>query len=257
MTPSQKIEIRGPARWTLLWGGVALWGAALAGCGADVETVEVNPTAAEAASMPVCGTALASFSGTVAYSNGVNTGTGVSCAGTGAYGYQYQCVELVMRHFKTRWGLRWYGNAKDLLRNAPADTVAVYRNGDGAHPPVPGDMVVWENGTYGHVALVTAVRAGAVDIIEQNVSGNGAATLGWNGSSIAARWGSWTPTGWAHARSNGGVAWNCANSSYNGQQYWTCSGNARYRCNSGVPVRQDCPKGCQSNPVGTDDICKS
>jgi len=42
-----------------------------------------------------------------------------------------------MRHFKMHWGLHWWGNAKQLLAWAPADTVSVYYNGDGAHPPVP------------------------------------------------------------------------------------------------------------------------
>ena len=37
------------------------------------------------------------FDGTTAYSNGADTSTGYSCAGPGAYGYRYQCVELVMR----------------------------------------------------------------------------------------------------------------------------------------------------------------
>ncbi|MDW8284395.1 MAG: CHAP domain-containing protein [Myxococcales bacterium] len=231
----------------------------LAGCGvAELETPEeVNPTAIAAASMPACGTPLASFEGTYAYSNGAHTGTGVSCAGQGPYGLQYQCVELVMRHFKTRWGLRWYGHAKDLLANAPRNQVDVFDNGDAAHPPRPGDMVVWRNGTYGHVALVTGVRPGAVDIIEQNVSGNGRASLPYDGRTIGARWGSWVPAGWAHAKANvgGGVAWDCARSSWNGQQYWTCSGGSRYRCEGGQPVRQDCGRGCFGAGLGRDDLC--
>ena len=152
--------------------------------------------------MPACGTALASFDGSTAFSNGVNTGTGVKCAGSGSYGYQYQCVELVMRHFTKKWGLRWWGNAKDLLNIAPRDKVAVYANGDAGHPPKPGDMVVWTNGTYGHVALISAVRSNGIDIIEQNVSGNGRATLPYDGRKIGARWSSWVPAGWAHAKAN-------------------------------------------------------
>ena len=167
-------------------------------------SVVVNPSAFTtfSGSMPACGKSMASFQGTVAYSNGANTSTGYSCAGVGAYGLQYQCVELVMRHFKTNWGLRWYGNAKHLLANAPKSTVDVYSNGDGAHPPVPGDMIVWTKGTYGHVALVTGVTGSSVTIIEQNVKGSGSATLPYDGKSVGARWGSWVPAGWAHARAN-------------------------------------------------------
>ncbi|MHB8878944.1 MAG: CHAP domain-containing protein, partial [Myxococcaceae bacterium] len=236
---------------------------------------EVNPSrslsGSRALTMANCGTALASFDGTVAYSNGANTGTGVSCGGVGGYGYRYQCVELVMRHFKTHWGLRWYGNAKDLLNNAPSASVDVRWNGDGEDPPVPGDMVVWRSGTYGHVALVTAVRSGEIDIVEQNVSGNGQATLPWDGASIGARWGNWVPAGWAHAKANGSgtttpppppppppaVNWSCASSAYNGGQLWTCSSGSLYQCQGGVAVKQSCEQGCVVRPLGSNDLCIS
>jgi hypothetical protein len=182
---------------------------------------------------------------------------------------QYQCVELVMRHFKTHWGLRWYGNAKNLLDNAPRTDVDVFTNGDAAHPPVPGDMVVWRTGTWGHVALVTAVRTGAVDVIEQNVSGNGAASLPWDGAHIGARWGSWVPAGWAHAKANTsagtppapppppstGVQWSCSDSSYQGRQYWTCDGADAFRCSNGAPEQKGCGAGCYGAGVGKDDLC--
>jgi hypothetical protein len=174
-------------------------------CSADEQSVEeVNPSASDAirASMPPCGTALGDFDGTTAYSNGANTGTGVSCRGSGAFGLQYQCVELVMRHFQTHWGYRWRGNAQDLLNNAPRDRVDVYGNGDGAHPPVPGDLIVWQEGEYGHTALVTGVRPGAVDILEQNVGGGARASLPYDGRTIGSRWGGWRPQGWGHARAN-------------------------------------------------------
>jgi hypothetical protein len=53
------------------------------------------------------------------------------------------------------------------------------------------------------------------------------------------------------------VAWNCADSGYNGQQYWTCSGGNIYKCVGGVPQEQTCNNGCNVNAVGTDDTCKS
>jgi hypothetical protein len=285
----------------------ALQSGAIGGCAPADDPLpgdgeEVNPSRSDALQMSACNTALGTFDGTTAFSNGGDTGTGYSCAGSGAYGLQYQCVELVMRHFKTHWGLSWHGNAKDLLANAPSGTVDVYMNGDAAHPPVPGDMVVWKNGTYGHVALVTAVHADGVDILEQNVKGNGHATLPYDGAKIGARWGNWVPAGWAHAKDNtsggggtggaggsgsssatgggttsstsgggttssGGntsstgsgnpVSWSCNDSAYNGQQYWTCSGGNIYRCQNGVPEEQVCASGCNVNALGTDDTCKS
>lgn len=237
-------------------------GLALYGCGApELETSEpVNPTFQEATAMPPCHTALQTWDGTTAYSNGPYTGTGTSCGGVVASGYQYQCVELVMRHFTRKWGLRWYGNAKDLLVNAPRDKVDVYYNGDRAHPPRPGDMLVWTTGTYGHVALITGVSGTSVDIIEQNVSGNGRATLSYDGASIGVRWGSWAAAGWAHAKANGGgggVSWDCNQSAYMGRQVWTCGAdNSRYRCEGGVPKKEKCATACVSQPLGTDDTCR-
>lgn len=189
--------------------------AVLVSCSGGAEP-EGDPTGvvSQAWTAAACGTVLASFDGTDAKSNGADTGTGNSCAGTGTYGLQYQCVELVMRHFKTHWNLRWYGNAKDLLAHAktasyfasgsPSD-VTVYDNGDGAHPPVAGDMIIWTTGTYGHVALVTAVTSTKVSIIEQNVSGvtpAGKYTLGFDGKTVAGRWGQAGPAGWVHAKKN-------------------------------------------------------
>lgn len=54
----------------------------------------------------------------------------------------------------------------------------------------------------------------------------------------------------------GGVNWNCANSAYNGVQYWTCSGGNIYKCVNGVPQMQSCPNGCNVNALGTNDTCK-
>ena len=53
------------------------------------------------------------------------------------------------------------------------------------------------------------------------------------------------------------MTWDCAKSAYNGNQYWTCSGGDVYRCNNGVAEEQRCQDGCQANPTGTDDTCKS
>lgn len=237
------------------------------------EEENVNPSRSDALTMPICGSVLGSFDGTEAYSNADDTGTGESCNGRGAYGLQYQCVELVMRHFKTHWGLSWSGHARSLLANAPASSVDVHENGDGTHPPVPGDMIVWTNGDFGHVALVTAMHADSIDILEQNVKGDGKATLPWDGAHIGVRWKTWVPSGWAHARANGspptdgggspggepsnGGSWDCGQSSYHGNQFWTCSGGSIHRCENGVAQEQTCQDGCQTNAVGTDDACKS
>ncbi|MCA9667127.1 MAG: CHAP domain-containing protein [Myxococcales bacterium] len=165
----------------------------------------VNPSgvrsAASAAATKPCGAVLATFDGTRAYSNGNASGTGTSCAGLGTYGYRYQCVELTTRHFKRKWNIMLYGDAKDLMDKASAD-VAVYNNGDTQNPPVPGDILVWTNGSVGHAALIVGVRPDAVDIIEQNVAGtDGKDTLTYSNGRVGRHLG-WTPAGWVHAVAN-------------------------------------------------------
>lgn len=252
-------------RTTLRWMALLAWAGGAGSCGPALDEPlpgeAVNETAYWAMSMPACGSVLQSWNGTAAYSNGANTGTGDSCAGWGTYGLQYQCVELVMRHFRKNWGLSWTGHARSLLVNAPPTQVDVYRNGDRAHPPVPGDMLVWESGTWGHVALITRVRSGAVDIIEQNINGSGAATLLYDGATISARsWGG-PVSGWAHAKANRGSGptpgWDCARSDYGGRQVWTCDGNSRNRCEAGVPKKELCARGCWTAAAGSDDVCVS
>jgi surface antigen len=237
------------------------------GCGtpdlsSEPTSEDVNPSRQEQSlTMPACGTVLATYNGTSAKSNAGYTGTGSSCAGSGTYGLQYQCVELVMRHFTTKWGLSWWGNAHDLLANAPLASVNVYYNGDSAHPPVPGDMIVFDDGgAWGHVALVTGVTSTSVSIIEQNVVGSGSRTLSRSGGSVNAGWAGWWTMGWVHAKANGGggTSWNCANSSYAGQQWWTCNGSARTKCDTaGNPVNETCARGCLSRSAGQNDLCIS
>jgi surface antigen len=161
---------------------------------------EVNPSREDQAlsGMPPCGHQLATYNDTIAYSNGSDTGTGVSCAS----GNHYQCVELVMRYFGQHFGFSWSGNANELLANAPRSTVDVYANGDAANPPVPGDMVVWAGGSYGHTAIVSAVDASSVTVLEQNVVDSGTATLSFEDGKISNRWSGWSTLGWAHAKVN-------------------------------------------------------
>ena len=64
----------------------------------EPEVEIVNPSGGEMleTAMPPCGTVLATFQGTAAFSNGPSTGTGYSCAGSTSYGPQFQCAELVI-----------------------------------------------------------------------------------------------------------------------------------------------------------------
>ena len=224
-------------------------------------------------SAPPCGSVLGSWDGTSAYSNGSDTGSGDSCAGRGAYGDQYQCVELVMRHFKTHWGLSWWGNAAQLLQNAPAGEVDVYANGQAAsHPPAPGDLIVWNDTPWGHTALVTAASATSIAILEQNVWGAGGwATLPVVGGTVhgPSGWGWADPAGWAHAKANGGGSGGGGPSCVNdpgvgddcGNESVISGGSATtlYHCNGpgAATVVASCTQGCVHEPPGTDDACNT
>jgi len=50
--------------------------------------------------------------------------------------------------------------------------------------------------------------------------------------------------------------WNCADSSYGGAQYWTCSGSSRFKCSGTTPVEEKCGSlGCYAAGLGKDDAC--
>src|ERR1700687_552364 len=78
------------------------------------------------------------------YSNGTCSGRGdCNCNGTGPYGYQYQCVEVINRFMIANRGQpRIWGNADVSMCNSAASSgYSVYR-GPGPQPE-PGDALVW------------------------------------------------------------------------------------------------------------------
>jgi hypothetical protein len=174
-----------------------------------------------------------------------------------------------MRHFTRKWGLSWSGHAKALLDNAPRDRVDVIRNGDAAHPPVPGDMLVWTQGDWGHVVLITSVTETTVEAIEQNYCGSGRLSMPYSGGRIGPRRpGGNEPAGWAHAKANtasGGVApvmvppVACEGSASGMTAVWTCTADrsSRQRCVSAMVQTERCPAPCETRPVGQDDVCGS
>lgn len=96
------------------------------------------------------------------------------------YGQKWQCVEFVKRFFHQAHGHKMpdvWGHAKDFwdegVRQGAMNKkrgLLQYRNG-GPVPPVAGDLVVFTNGGYGHVAIVTAVSSNSVEVIQQNIAG--------------------------------------------------------------------------------------
>lgn len=127
------------------------------------------------------GTDLGSYRGVVARSNYVggcepSPGCffGIEAPRTvGTYGYQYQCVEYVVRFYASALrypGLRGSGDAIQYWNGPHTDAarrLKRYANG-GTVPPQPDDMIIFEGGRYGHIAVVRAVTADSVHIIQQN-----------------------------------------------------------------------------------------
>jgi hypothetical protein len=122
-------------------------------------------------SAPSCGTTMSSYNGVAAKSNGVDQCTGSCCGGEISTGCAYQCVELAQRYMYEKHGITpiWYDNANMMCSSYPSG-ISKTSN------PQPGDLFVRTSGTYGHVAVITAVHSSTVDVIEQNNSPYGTNT---------------------------------------------------------------------------------
>lgn len=133
-----------------------------------------------------CATILTLYKGVAARSN--ENHPYESCDGRSAYGLQYQCVEYVRRFYHlvkgidTREGTlkkRWNDNANTYFKTAAEKGLDAFKNG-GPTPPLPDDILAFQGGLYGHVAIVTAVTDDHIEFIEQNSSPNGTGRLAYN-----------------------------------------------------------------------------
>jgi surface antigen len=132
----------------------------------DNELGNYNTTSCSGA--PSCGATMASYNGVPAKSNGVDQCTGSCCGGSISTGCAYQCVELAQRYMHEKHGIApiWYDNANMMCSSYPKG-ISKTSN------PQPGDLWVRTSGTYGHVAVITAVHSSTVDVLEQNSSPSG------------------------------------------------------------------------------------
>jgi hypothetical protein len=133
-----------------------------------------------------CGTVLASYKGISAQSN-KNYSWG-SCGGRSVYGLQYQCVEYVRRFYhlvkgiETREGItekQWEGDGNTYFKTAAEKGLDAFKNG-GSDPPLPDDILTFQGGLWGHVAIITAVSDDHIEFIEQNISPTGTDRLAYN-----------------------------------------------------------------------------
>lgn len=106
---------------------------------------------------------------------------GRSHAADGRYlGQKWQCVEYVKRFYEEAHHHRMpdgTGHAKDFFdpavpHGAPNRRRGMlqFTNGEDAAPRVD-DLLVFRTGTYGHVAVISAVEADEVEVIQQNIYG--------------------------------------------------------------------------------------
>jgi surface antigen len=194
---------------------------------------------------PSCGTAMSSFNGVSAKSNGADQCTGSCCGGSVTTGCAYQCVELAQRYFNAKFGIipNWHDNANMMCSNYPSGVKKT-------SSPQPGDLWVTNAGSYGHVAVITAVHSSTVDVIEQNSSPYGKNTYNKADASCFLT---------AQGSSGGActhIGYYCGNDGLglDANNLYYCSGSgASPSLSSGT----DCSFTCATMPSGQDDKCTS
>ena len=129
----------------------------------------------------VQGDPLDSLNGVVVYCNGGFSGnSGRSVVDGYNIGLKYQCVEFVKRYYFERFDHRMpnsYGHAKDFFDSTVADgafnmdrALLQFRNGSASMPQADDLLVLdgWGGNPYGHVAIISRVGDGEVEIVQQN-----------------------------------------------------------------------------------------
>jgi hypothetical protein len=131
----------------------------------------------------VVGRPLDAYRGVTVFDNGLlffrSRGRHVSSEGY-YLGQKWQCVEYIKRFYFDVAHHRMpdpMGHARDFFDPAltqgalnPRRGMLQFRNGGGM-TPWPGDLLVFRDTTYGHVAIVTAVATNSIEVIQQNIFG--------------------------------------------------------------------------------------
>lgn len=130
---------------------------------------------------PEVGAPIDSLHGVVVYHNGgMGNVSGRNVVDGYNVGLRYQCVEFVKRYYLERFGHQMpnsYGHAKDFFAPSVPDGALNRDRGllqypnPGSSKPTAGDLLVldgWTGNPYGHVAIVSEVRNGEVEVVQQN-----------------------------------------------------------------------------------------
>ena len=129
----------------------------------------------------VQGDRLDSLNGVVVFCNGGFSGNaGRNMVDGYNIGLKYQCVEFAKRYYFERFDHRMpnsYGHAKDFFDSTLADgavnearALLQFRNGSSTMPAAEDLLVLgpWGGNPYGHVAIISRVGDGEVEVIQQN-----------------------------------------------------------------------------------------
>lgn len=127
------------------------------------------------------GDPLDSLNGVVVFCNGGFSGnSGRHVVDGYNIGLKYQCVEFVKRYYFERFDHRMpnsYGHAKDFFDTTLADgalnkdrALLQFRNGSASMPAMDDLLVLdgWRGNPYGHVAIISRVGDGEVEVVQQN-----------------------------------------------------------------------------------------
>jgi len=132
---------------------------------------------------PEVGAVIDSYQDVMVYNNGPEFATsyGRHFSDSGYYfGQKWQCVEFIKRFYYQSKGHEMpdvMGHAKDFFDpNLASGNLNLrrgliqYTNGSNEAPQA-GDLLVWNRGTYGHVAIISQVTHNDVEIVQQNIAG--------------------------------------------------------------------------------------
>lgn len=150
---------------------------------------EESPSEPTPAKKPEIGDILHTHNGVHIYENGddytVSHSKHFSADGY-YYGHQWQCVEFIKRYYFDAHQHRMpnvMGHAKDFFSTStkhgeinPERAMLQYKNGGNEAPQVD-DLLVWNEGNYGHVAIISEVKQDSVTIVQQNVKGKATQSL--------------------------------------------------------------------------------
>lgn len=182
-------------------------------CATLLWTAVPTVRAASCGAVNVSGSSWAGGFGVDSRSNGAYEGTTTSCGGfvtdlnanPPQYGEGWQCVELAQRMYNTRG---WYSGlfagvsyASQIYTSAAQNGWTTMANGSiTLGNIVPGDMLVTNEGTAGHVMLVDSISGNTIKVVDQNAGDGGRDTVTFSNGSLSD--GSYSFSGVVHSPKN-------------------------------------------------------